>query len=95
MSEIIPIGKEASKLRRSRISELYLVVRGNRGWRDSFYERYPHFNSAEGAKLLDRASRGQSDDAELLKCLEDFIPWVQTTLPDWYVKQFQPSMTEE
>lgn len=77
-------GKEAVELRRTQIISLVNVVKGTRGWRDSFYEQFPHFKTIEGDKVLTNATRGICDDPEMLRCLEIFIPFVQETKPDWY-----------
>ena len=46
--EIQPMGKKARDIRRDKIAKLFGVVKGNRGWRPCFYEKYPQFNSEEG-----------------------------------------------
>jgi len=87
MSNNILIGKTAAKERKKKISELLDVVMGNRGWRIAFVEKYPHFDTAEGERVLVNATRGTVDDPELLKCLEEFVPWVIENQPEWYKKQ--------
>lgn len=92
VEEKIPIGREAIKLRRQRIAELNLVVKGNRGWKEAFVEMFPQFDTIEGGKLLTSSTRGNCEDTELLRCYEIFIPWVQENQPEWFVKQFQVSI---
>lgn len=92
MDEQLSYGKAAIKERRTEITDLINVVKGNRGWRESFFEIFPHFKTIDGDRLLNAGTRGTCDDIELLRCLRIFIPWVRATQPDWFVKQFQVSI---
>ncbi len=80
-------GKKAIQDRRDRVNELHLVVKGNRGWLEEFCKRYPHLDTIEGGKLLTAVSRGTCDDFEVLRCFEDFIPFIQENQPEWFKKQ--------
>ncbi len=80
-------GKEAKANRKNRIKELTNVVKGHLGWRQAFTEKYPAINTLEGARLLQYAVMGRTDDPDLLNCLEEFIPWVEETQPEWYKKK--------
>ena len=90
--EKILIGKEAIDKRKQRIAELVNVVKGNRGWREAFFDKFPEYNSVEGVRILDRCTRGSCDEVHIVTCLEEFIPWVEETKPEWFVKQFQVSI---
>ncbi|TDB64376.1 hypothetical protein [Arundinibacter roseus] len=81
------IGIEGKRARRQRIKELISTVKGNRGWRKGFTDRYPAFDSLSGSSLLTLAQQGRTDDPELLKAIEEWIPFVIETQPDWFIKQ--------
>lgn len=88
-------GKKAELARRDRVNELHLFVKGNRGWRDAFFSRYAHLDTSEGGKLLDSIARGVCSDAEILRCFEDFIPFIQEEQPEWFKKQLSISISVE
>lgn len=80
-------GREARAFRKARIHTLIRVLVGNKGWRKAFLTEYPIFDNSEGAYLLMRATAGATDDPDLLKALEEFVPKVIIEKPDWFVKQ--------
>lgn len=81
------IGPEGRQARREQIQGLMEVVKGNRGWRKAFAQAYPVFNSLAGTNLLNLGQQGRSDDPTLLAALEEWIPEVIATQPEWYQKQ--------
>lgn len=83
-------GQQARKERRDRIHLLTSVIVGNYGWRKAFAERYPQFDTPEGAYALNRATSGRTDDQMVLNAFEDFIPYVVSTQPEWWVKRPNP-----
>ena len=89
MGKDILYGKRAMTERRDRLNDLHLVVKGNRGWQTDFCIRYPHLDTIEGGKIFAAISRGSCDDAEFLRCFEDFIPFIQKTQPEWFKKQLK------
>ena len=86
MKTEILFGKKAFIDRLNRINELHLVLKGNRGWKKAFFKRYTHLDTGEGGKMLIDVSRKKCDDAEILKCLEDFIPYIKKNKPEWFKK---------
>jgi hypothetical protein len=83
-------GAQARKQRRERIKTLTSVIRGNHGWRQAFAAQFPQFDTPEGAYAFNRATSGRTDDPMLLAALENFIPWVISTEPIWWVKRPNP-----
>ncbi len=79
-------GREARQWRKDRIKTLLAVVKGVRGWRTAFLEMYPEFNTAEGTSLLSTGLSGRTDDPDLLAALEEWIPQVEQSQPDWFQK---------
>ncbi len=86
------IGAKARTERKQKILELVTVVKGNRGWRDAFLGEFPHFQSKDGVRLMNLSTNGKTDDVELLRCLEIFVPKVLKEQPDWFVKQLTVEM---
>lgn len=86
------IGAKARNERKKRILELVTVVKGNRGWRDAFLVDFPHFQSKEGTRIMNLSTSGNTDDVELLRCLEIFVPKVLKEQPEWFVKQLTVEM---
>lgn len=74
---------------RNRINELHLVVKGNRGWQMAFFFKYAHLDTAEGARTLAAVCRGKCCDIEVLRCFEEFIPFIIKTQPEWFKKQLK------
>lgn len=86
-NEKVLIGKDAVEYRKNRIKDLFSVIKGNRGWRGSFINKYDHFDTLKGGEIINSGMAGRCDDPILLKALEEFVPWVQETQPEWYKKQ--------
>lgn len=85
-------GREARAFRKARIHTLIRVLVGNKGWRKAFLTEYPIFDNSEGAYLLMRATSGATDDPDLLKALEEWVPKILEKKPDWFVKQIPIEM---
>ena len=79
-------GREAKEYRKARIMELIGKVKGNRGWRSAFVEAYPEFDTVEGARLMTTGLDGRTADPDLLAALEEWIPQVEQSQPDWFQK---------
>lgn len=84
--EEIGLGRQAREFRKARITCLLSVVKGFKGWREAFWEVYPAFNTPVGNNLINNGMAGKTSNPDLLAALEEWIPQVEQSQPDWFQK---------